>query len=170
MSAGNCDHIVPAQKFIVQNLRQRLEWDAVIENVLQFRVSTRDRIANDHQAGSRVEILFRERLSNGNVERRKEVRHGRVSRGVRTRHAEPTLFQHAGQRCHGRATNSNQVNVLRLSHPSQTCLVMLTRGCDSLTAASAMLSVTESTAACNSANAPKGSVTFCRRTCPEGKP
>ncbi len=49
--AGNHQHFLAAQKLVVQNLRQRTEGDALIENVLQFDVAAGDRVAHHHQVG-----------------------------------------------------------------------------------------------------------------------
>src|SRR5882762_6323228 len=49
MRSGNEQHLLPAQKFVMQDLRQRTEWNALVEYVLQFNVAARDRVPHHHQ-------------------------------------------------------------------------------------------------------------------------
>ncbi len=57
--SGNHQYVFADQKFIVQNLRQRAERNALIKQPLQFNVAARNRIADDNQIGRRRQISFR---------------------------------------------------------------------------------------------------------------
>ena len=64
------DHndLFAAQKFIVQQLRQRAERNPLVENMLQLNIAARNCIADDHQIRRRVEVHDSKRLRNGNIE------------------------------------------------------------------------------------------------------
>ena len=112
-----------SQEFVVQQLWQRAEWDSLIENMLQFDVAAGHGIADNNQVRARFEILGVERLCDRNVQAAEEVGHRRVRGGVGTRDAESAVFQHAGERGHGRAADADQVNVFGLSHAFEGLLL-----------------------------------------------
>ena len=51
MRSGDDQDFFAAQEFVVQNLRQRAERNALVEDVLQFDVAARDGVADDDQVG-----------------------------------------------------------------------------------------------------------------------
>ena len=64
---------LPTQKFVVQDLRQRAERNALVENALQFDIAARNCIAHDHQIGPRIQILLGKRLRHRNSQRSRKV-------------------------------------------------------------------------------------------------
>ena len=56
---GPCNHqdLFPAKEFIVQQLRQRTEWNAPVEDMLEFYVSAGDGIADYYQVRLRIQVL-----------------------------------------------------------------------------------------------------------------
>src|ERR1700716_1385328 len=107
MSAGYHQHLFTAQKFVVQQLRQRTEWNALVEYMLQLWVAPRNRVTDDNQVGLRIKISGVEWLRNRNAKFSKKFRHRRIRGGVRSSHAKPALLQHSRQRRHCRPTNTN---------------------------------------------------------------
>ena len=71
--SGDDQPLFARQKLVVQHLRHRLKWNALIEHTLQFNIAARDRIADDHQVGTRLQIGFAERLRDRNAQRSQEV-------------------------------------------------------------------------------------------------
>ena len=68
MSSGDDQHFLAAQKFVVQQLRQRTERNALVEDVFEFDIAARHGIADDDQIGPRIEISGVEWLRHGNVQ------------------------------------------------------------------------------------------------------
>ena len=62
MSSGDDQHLFSAQEFVVKQLRQRAKRNSLIEEVLQFNVSSRHRIADHHQIRPGFQIAGIERL------------------------------------------------------------------------------------------------------------
>src|SRR3981189_2174971 len=98
MSAGYHQHLFAAQKFVVQQLRQRTEWNALIEHMLQLWVAPGNRVTDDNQVGLRIEISGVKWLRNRNAQFFEEFRHRWIRCGVRSSHAKPALLQHSCQR------------------------------------------------------------------------
>src|SRR5581483_2194129 len=113
---GNHQHLFPAEKLVVQNFRKRAERDSPVQHLLQFNVAARDGVPHDDEIRSGLKVGDIERLVHRNIHRGEEVGHWRIGCGIRPGDLESPLFQHASQRSHGSATNSNQVNVLLFSH------------------------------------------------------
>jgi hypothetical protein len=111
---GDNKNFFAAEEFVMEQLRQRAEWQAVIQNVFEFDVAARDGVADDDKIGSRIEILRVEGLGDRNVELAEEIRHGRVSRGIGSGDAEATLLEHSSERGHGGSADADQVNVFGL--------------------------------------------------------
>src|SRR5215471_11344796 len=63
MRSGHDQDFFSAEEFIVQQLWQRAERNALVEDMLEFRIAARDRVAYDNQVGLEFEILRVERLS-----------------------------------------------------------------------------------------------------------
>ena len=122
-----------AQKFFVQDLRQRAERNALVENVFQFNVAARNRVSHHHHIWPRIEIGGRKRLGHRNIQRSQEVRHGRICSRVRAGHAKTALLEHAGQGRHGGAANADQVYMPFIAHNScrhagTLCVLRVLRG------------------------------------------
>ncbi len=66
--SGDDQYFFAAKEFVVQQLRQRAERDALVEDVLEFDVAARDGIADDDQVGLRFEILRIEGLRHRDAE------------------------------------------------------------------------------------------------------
>lgn len=62
MRSSDYEHLLAAQEFVVQKLRQRAKWKAVVEHLLQFDIAARNRISHHHQIGPRFEIVRVKRL------------------------------------------------------------------------------------------------------------
>ena len=103
----------------MEQLRERTERDALIENLLQFDVAARDGVANDDQIGTRLQILGIEGLCHRNAEFMQEIGHRWIGGGIGPAYTEAALLQHSGERRHGRAANADQVNVFSLGHSSR---------------------------------------------------
>ena len=116
VSSGHDQHFFADEEFVVQQLRQRTEGDALVEEVLEFDVAARHGVADDDQIGARVKILRVERLCHGDAQLAEEIRHGRIGGGVGAGDVESALLQHAGQRGHGGAADADQVNVFFFVH------------------------------------------------------
>ena len=116
MRSSHDENLFADQELIVQNLRQRAEWNPLIEQVLQFDIAARKHVAHDHQIGTRIEVPFSERLRDRNTQRCEKCRHRRICRRIRARNAKATLLQHASERRHRRSANADQVNVLGFGH------------------------------------------------------
>src|SRR5207302_4758481 len=69
MRSSHDKNLFADQELIVQNLRQRAEWNPLIEHALQFDIAARKRVAHDHQIGTRIEVPFSERLRDRNSQR-----------------------------------------------------------------------------------------------------
>ena len=63
--AGDDQHFPAAQEFVMQQLRERTKWDALVKDAFEFNVTARNCIAHDHQIGNRIEIARVKRLSDG---------------------------------------------------------------------------------------------------------
>ena len=63
MGTGDYDHFLAAQKLVMQQLRERAEWDALVQGVFEFNIAARNRIAYDYEVWRRFQILSVERLS-----------------------------------------------------------------------------------------------------------
>ena len=109
-------HLLVAQEFLMQQLRQRAEGNALVERLLHFDIPPRNRIADHNQIRTRLKIPRIEGLGHRNPELRQEIRHGRIRRGIRAGHAKPPLRQHPSQRRHRRPANADQMNVLVSVH------------------------------------------------------
>ena len=61
-------HFPAPQKFVVQQLRERAKWDALVEDAFEFNVATGNCVAHDPQVGERIEIARVKRLSDGDTQ------------------------------------------------------------------------------------------------------
>ncbi len=66
--AGDDQHFPAAQEFVMQQLRERRKWDALVKDAFEFNVAARNCVAHDHQVGDRIEIARVKRLSNGDAQ------------------------------------------------------------------------------------------------------
>ena len=74
VSSGDDQHFLAAQEFVVQQLRQRAERNALVEHVFEFDIAAGHGIADHDQIGPGFEILGVERLRHGNAEVAQENR------------------------------------------------------------------------------------------------
>ena len=100
----------------MQQLRQGAEWNPLIENMFQLNVAPRNCVADYYQIGCGIEIFDGKRLRNGNAQRRKEIRHRRIGRCIRSGDGKASLSQHSGERRHRGAANANEVDMFECSH------------------------------------------------------
>src|ERR1700722_11312705 len=152
----------------MQNLRQRTKWNALVEHLLQYRISTRNGVAHNNQVGTRLKVARVERLRHRNPQLRKKIRHWRIRRRIGPGHAESALFQHACERRHRRATNPNEMGVFVFVHEIFAA-GLLASAC-AATAASRILSLTCLPSTSTSARTPIGSVMLPVVTWPERTP
>jgi len=116
MSSGDDQHFFAPQEFVVEQLRQRTEWDALVEQVLEFDIAARHSIADHNEIRAGFEILGVEGLRHGNIQLAQKLGHGGVGSGVGAGHSKSALLQHSGQRGHGGAANADEVNVFLVVH------------------------------------------------------
>src|ERR1700731_2602139 len=152
----------------MQELRQRTKWNALVEHLLQFRISTRNGIAHHNQVRTRLKVARVEGLCHGNPQLRKKIRHRRIRRRIGPGDTESALFQHACERRHRGAANTNQMDVFVFVH--EIFAAGLLDSVCAATAASRILSLTCLPSTSNSARTPIGSVMLPVVTCPEGTP
>ena len=115
MSTGDDDRLTPAKKAFMQYLRKGPKWDVMIEHVLEFDIAARNRVADDHQIRTRFEIALGVWLGYGNLHGAQQVRHGRISRSIRSGDVKSTLLQEASKRGHRGTTETNEVYVFALA-------------------------------------------------------
>ncbi len=119
VSSGDDQHYPAPKELVVQQLRQRTEWNAFIEDVLEFDVASRHGIADDDEIRARLEITGVEGLGDGNVEaaRRKSDMGGYAAASEPVTRRKPrSLSMFSRERGHGSATNTDQVDVFFLVH------------------------------------------------------
>src|SRR4029077_16816807 len=88
VGTGDYENFFAAQEFLVEQLRERTEVEAVIEHMLKLDIAARDSVADDHKVRFGFEIPGIERLCHGNAEIAQEVRHRRVGSGIRPGYIE----------------------------------------------------------------------------------
>ena len=113
--SGNDQNFFPYQKFVMQDLRQRAEWDTLVEQALQFDVAAGKRVADDDEVGTWIQVGFGKRLRNGNSKRFEKCGHRRIGGRVGAGDVEAALFQHAGQRSHRGAADADEMDVFGLA-------------------------------------------------------
>ena len=109
--AGNHQRLAADEKLFAQQRGHRGEGNALVEYPLHFRIAARERIADDDQIRLRIEIGFSVRLQHRNPKPAQQIAHGRIGCLVGAGNAVPLQLQQPGQRRHGRAANSAQMNV-----------------------------------------------------------
>jgi len=103
------------QEFIVQNLRQRAERNAFVEQALQFDIAARECVAYDYEIRTGLRFVAA-KAARRNAQGFEKRRHRRIGSRVRASDAETALLQHASERRHRRATDTDEVNVFFLGH------------------------------------------------------
>ena len=104
----------PSEKLLAQQGGHRGEGNALVENAFHLGIAARERVADDNQIGRGIEIGFGVGLENGNAERAKQIAHGRIGSLVRAGDAMALQLQKSGERGHGGAADSAQMNVAGL--------------------------------------------------------
>ena len=97
----------PADEDFLEGLRQGAVGDFLIQNRLHFRIASGDRVADHYQIGAGPEMSFGKSLQDGDPAILQEGGHGRVDIPVRAGDAKPLLLEHARQRGHGRAADTD---------------------------------------------------------------
>jgi hypothetical protein len=100
----------------MQQLRERAERDAPIEDMLEFNIAARDGVADYHEVGRWSQICSCKGLRHGDGERLEEIGHRRIGSGVGASHAESALGKHSGEGGHRCAADANQVYVFCGGH------------------------------------------------------
>jgi hypothetical protein len=65
MRSGNHQNVFADEELIMQNLRHGAERNALVEQVFQFDVAARKRVADDNQIGPRSQVRLGKRLGDG---------------------------------------------------------------------------------------------------------
>src|SRR3954471_7595319 len=95
VSSGDDQNFPTDKEFIVQELGQRTERNALVEQMLEFDVAARHGIADNDKTGPGIEILRVKGLRYGDAKLAKEVRHGRIRGRVRASHVKSAMLEHA---------------------------------------------------------------------------
>ena len=80
----------------MQQLRKRAERDALIEDMLEFGVAARDRVAYYDEVWLWFEIFRIEWLGHRDTEVAEEIRHRWIGSGIGTGYAMSSLLEHSG--------------------------------------------------------------------------
>ncbi len=149
MRACDDERFAAGKEFFVEQRGHGRKRNPFVEDVFNFGITARERIADDDEIGRRVEVRFGVRLENRNAERTKQVAHGRIGGAVGARDAMSLQLKEAGERGHRGAADTGEVNVTSSSHAA-------TAGCRGFNCGSEV--------ARSSACTPKVRVTFWRET------
>jgi hypothetical protein len=88
-----------------------------IQDILDFGIAARHRVADDHQIGMRLQVRRIEALVDLNAEVFQKSAHRRIDIAIRAGNGVTALLQHPGQRRHARAANRDHVNPLGHNNP-----------------------------------------------------
>ena len=102
----------PGNEIVFEQLRHRAVGNFLVEDVFDFRVAARIRVADDAEIGRGLEVFFAEAFVPLDAERIEQGRGGRIDVDIRPGDAETPLLQHARNGRHGRARDSQQMDVL----------------------------------------------------------
>ena len=69
VGSGHDDRGVAADEIVLEKLRHRTVRNFLVEDDFQFRVATRDHVADDDEIGDRPQIFFAETFVPGDAER-----------------------------------------------------------------------------------------------------
>ena len=83
----------------------------IVERHLHFRIASGDGVADHHQIGAGPEMGFGKPLEDRDAPILQEGGHGRIDIPVGAGDTKPLLLEHARQRGHPRAADSDQVDV-----------------------------------------------------------
>ena len=117
MGAGDGQHLPAAQKLLMHQGGHGSERQPLIQHVFHFDIAARKGVADHDQIGARAQVRFRKRLRDHNANARQEIRHRRIGRDIGAGDEKAALLQHAGERRHGGAADSNQMDMARLHRP-----------------------------------------------------
>ena len=116
VSSSDDQHFFALEKFVMQQLWERAKRNALVENVLEFDITARHGVPDDNKIRTRLQIFRIERLRQRDAEFAQEIGHGRIGGGIGACNVESALLEHACERGHGRAADTDQMNVLGLGH------------------------------------------------------
>ena len=113
VGSGDDERFAAFEKFLAQQRGHGGEGNALVEDAFDFRIAAGERIADDDEIGSGIEIRFGVGLEDGNAERAKQIAHGRIGGLVGAGDAMALELKQAGERGHGRAADADEVDVAR---------------------------------------------------------
>ena len=102
------------EKYFFENFRHGAVRNFALEDFLEFGISARDDIADDNKIGGRCEMRSIERGKICNAKTVEECGCWRINSRVGAGDAKTFFAQHSGERSHGGAADSDDVNVLSL--------------------------------------------------------
>ena len=109
--AGDDNRVFPFDEELVNRLGHRCVRQVHLQRRFSFRIRARSGIADDHQIGpKRLQMLARIPFENRDAETLEVCRHRRIDVLIRTANLVPALLEHAGERGHRCAGNSDQVH------------------------------------------------------------
>ena len=111
--SGDDKRFATGKEFFAQQCGHGCERNTLVEDALNFGIAARERVADDDEVGNRIEIRFAVWLADGNAERAKQIAHGRIGGLVGACDAVALELQQAGERGHGCAADTDEVNVAR---------------------------------------------------------
>ena len=79
MRARDDQRLARAQKKIIRACPAWTGKNPLVQDVFQFNIAARNRIADHHQVRPRLEVGFGIRLGHRNGDRRQKIRHRRIS-------------------------------------------------------------------------------------------
>src|SRR6266403_4105922 len=110
------ERIVSGEEIFFKRLRKRTIGDFAVQHAFDFRITARQRIAEDDDIRRRIEIGFGEPIGPTNPKSLEQRRSGGIDTSVRAGDAMAALGQHPRERRHGRASDSGKMKMQRTSH------------------------------------------------------
>ena len=113
--AGDDNRVFPFDEELVNRLGHRCVRQVHLQRRFSFRIRARSGIADDHQIGpKRLQMLARIPFENRDAETLEVCRHRRIDVLIRAADFVAALLQHAGERGHCGAADSDQINAFDL--------------------------------------------------------
>ena len=109
--ARNDKRFAAFEKFFVNERGHGGEGNALVEDVLDFRIAARECIADDHEIRRGIEVGLRVRLEHGNAQFAQQIAHWRIGGLVGTCDAMSLQLKKPCERRHCGAANAAEVNV-----------------------------------------------------------
>ena len=112
--AGDDDRGVPRNEIFLEQLRHGAVRQFFVEDVFDFRIAARDRVADHAEVRRRLQIFFAKSFVPADAEGIEQRGSGRIDVDVRAGDVKAALFQHSRDRSHGGAGDSEQMDVFRV--------------------------------------------------------